>query len=88
MAIKKIRCHCGGLPICKLCGGQGKYDYDAGPAGYIPFRCPTCEGAGTLKDDDGVVFTCKTCNGQKSVDPAFPPPAGMWDILTKILFGA
>lgn len=88
MAVKRIRCHCGGKSFCKLCGGAGRYDYDPGPLGYVPFRCPTCEGQRTLADDDGMRFPCPTCKGDGAVDPAHPPPAGMWDVLTKILFGA
>jgi DnaJ-class molecular chaperone len=88
MAIKRIRCNCGGKPMCKLCAGTGKYDYDPGPMGYMPFRCPTCEGQRTLADDDGTQFPCPTCKAEGTVDPAHPPPAGMWDVLTKILFGA
>ena len=85
---KRIRCHCGGLPSCRLCHGTGKYDYDPGPRGYVPFRCPTCEGRRNLADEDGATFPCPTCAGQGAVDPANPPPAGMWDVLTKIFFGA
>jgi hypothetical protein len=54
----------------------------------VPFRCPTCEGRKTLADDDGTVYSCPTCQGQGFIDPANPPPAGMWDVLTKIFFGA
>jgi DnaJ-class molecular chaperone len=85
---KKIRCHCGGRPSCQLCHGTGKYDYDPGPRGYVPFRCPTCDGRRQLSDEDGTVYPCPTCRGQGVVDPANPPPAGMWDVLTKIFFGA
>jgi len=88
MAVKRIRCHCGGKSFCKLCGGSGKYEYDPGPHGYVPFRCPTCEGQRTLTEDDGTRFPCPTCKAQGNVDPAHPPPAGMLDVLTKILFGA
>ena len=88
MANKRIRCHCGGKPFCKLCGGTGKYEYDPGPQGYMPFRCPTCDGQRTLADDDGTRFPCPTCKAEGTVDPAHPPPAGMLDVLTKILFGA
>jgi hypothetical protein len=85
---KLIRCHCGGRPSCRLCRGTGKYEYDPGPRGYVPFRCPTCEGRRNLRDDDGTEFACPTCAGQGHVDPASPPPAGMLDVLTKIFFGA
>lgn len=88
MAVKQILCHCHKMPGCKLCGGTGKYDYDPGDAGYVPFKCPTCEGQRQLTDDDGTVHSCKTCKGEGMVDPAFPPPHGMLDVLTKILFGA
>jgi DnaJ-class molecular chaperone len=85
---KKIRCQCGGVPSCKLCQGTGKYEYDPGPRGYVPFRCPTCEGRRVLTEEDGTTYECPTCKGQGAVDPANPPPAGMWDVLTKIFFGA
>ena len=85
---KKIRCACGGQPACKLCGGAGKYDYDPGPRGYMPFKCPTCEGKKRLTDEDGASYPCITCQAQGYIDPANPPPAGMWDVLTKIFFGA
>jgi DnaJ-class molecular chaperone len=86
--MKKIRCHCGGQPSCKLCRGAGKYDYDPGPKGYVPFRCPTCEGKRQLADDDGTQYPCPTCKGHGSVDPAHPPHGGMVDVLMKIFFGA
>jgi DnaJ-class molecular chaperone len=86
---KQIRCNCGGKPFCKLCLGKGKYDYDPGPRGYIPFQCPTCAGKQTLADEDGTPpYPCPTCKAQGVVDPAHPPPAGMFDVLMKILFGA
>ena len=85
---KLIRCHCGGRASCRLCHGAGKYEYDPGPRGYVPFRCPTCEGKRSLRDDDGTEYPCPTCTGQGYVDPANPPPAGMLDVLTKIFFGA
>jgi hypothetical protein len=85
---KKIRCHCGGRPSCLLCRGKGTYDYDPGPMGYIPFRCPNCEGRRTLSDDDGTQYACATCKGQGTVDPAHPPPKGLLDVLMKIFFGA
>jgi DnaJ-class molecular chaperone len=86
--MKKIRCYCRGQPSCKLCQGAGKYDYDPGPKGYMPFRCPTCEGRRQLADDDGTQYACPTCKGMGMVDPAHPPPAGMVDVLMKIFFGA
>ena len=88
MAVKKIRCHCGGKSFCRLCGGTGKYEYDTGPRGYLPFQCPTCNGERFLTEDDGAHFDCPTCKATGVVDPAHPPPAGVLDVLTKILFGA
>jgi hypothetical protein len=88
MALKKIRCHCRGKSFCKLCGGTGKYGYDPGPMGYLPFQCPTCDGKRELIEDDGSRFLCPTCKATGAVDPAQPPPAGILDILTKIMFGA
>lgn len=86
--MKKIRCRCGGRPSCKLCRGVGKFDYDPGPRGYIPFQCPTCEGKRVVVEEDGASEKCPTCGGDGSVDPAGPPPASLWDVLTKVLFGA
>ena len=74
MATKRIRCHCGGKPSCRLCGGTGKYDYDPGPMGYVPFRCPNCDGQRTLADDDGSRYPCSTCRGRDG-GPG-PPTAG------------
>ena len=54
----------------------------------MPFVCPTCKGQRTLSDEDGTSYSCPTCKGQGVVDPAHPPPAGMFDVLVKILFGA
>ena len=85
---KLIRCPCLGTPGCKLCDGSGKYAYNPGPLGYMPFACPNCAGEKFLVDEDGDRLVCKTCHGQGGIDPANPPTAGMWDILTKILFGA
>jgi DnaJ-class molecular chaperone len=82
---KQIRCHCQGIPGCRLCNGTGKYEYNPGPRGYIPFRCPTCEGKGKLPESD---LPCATCKGEGNVDPANPPAKGMLDVLVKILFGA
>ena len=39
---KGLRCHCQGTPECRLCRGTGYYDYQPGPRGWLPFRCPTC----------------------------------------------
>ncbi len=84
---KMIRCWCDESPECNLCSGRGRYEYTPGRMGYMPFKCPTCEGRGELSDD-GVTRQCMTCRASGSVDPANPPVAGMWDILSKILFGA
>lgn len=85
---KLIRCHCGGWLECKLCSGTGKYPYEPGDMGYMPFECPTCKGEKVEKDDEGKETPCRTCIGIGNIDPANPPVAGMWDVLTKILFGA
>ncbi len=85
MSVHKIRCHCQKkFAGCKLCLGTGKYDYTVTSAGYIPFKCPTCEGKRKLDDDKA----CPTCRGQGAVDPADPPPAGWFDIMHKTLMGA
>jgi DnaJ-class molecular chaperone len=86
--VKQIRCHCAGKTDCKLCGGTGKYSYEPGERGYIPFRCPQCDGAKTVLLDGDERKPCLTCNGEGIIDPANPPPAGLLDVLTKILFGA
>lgn len=82
---RMIRCWCEGSPECKLCGGRGRYPYEPGPMGYMPFPCPTCDGRGKLTDEPA---PCPTCKRAGNVDPANPPVAGMWDILSKIFFGA
>ena len=87
---KKIRCHCGGKPSLSTLPGccQVRLLIPA-RSGYIPFLCPTCAGNKSLSDEDGSPpYPCPTCKAQGSVDPAHPPPAGMFDVLTKILFGA
>jgi len=56
--------------------------------GYMPFECPTCQSTKVEKDEEGNETPCRTCKGIGNVDPANPPVAGMWDVLTKILFGA
>ena len=85
---RRIRCHCGKKPSCRLCNGTGRYEYTPGPMGYMPFPCPTCEGSKTLTEEDGTTYACYTCKGAGMVDPANPPMAGMLDVLSKILFGA
>lgn len=86
---KKIGCHCGKRPGCRLCEGTGFYRYEVGPRGYLPFRCPTCEGKGWRNGDGGAEpDKCPTCRGNGTVDPADPPSRGMIDIIWKALFGA
>lgn len=86
--VKQIRCPCKGQSGCKLCGGTGIYGFEPGPRGYMPFECPNCGGQKILSDDDGDRYACPTCKGEGRVDPANPPMAGLWDVLTKIMFGA
>jgi DnaJ-class molecular chaperone len=88
--IKRLNCNCQKTPGCKLCHGTGKYDYEVGPAGWQPFRCPNCDGKRTIDDaasPDGKK-PCPTCKGQGLIDPANPPGDGFWDKLSKIFFGA
>ena len=85
---KRIKCHCGKRPSCKLCNGTGSYEYEAGPRGDIPFRCPTCEGKGWLAFPGIDLEKCPTCRGNGTVDPADPPHNGMIDVIWKALFGA
>ena len=85
---KKISCHCGGRPSCKLCNGTKYYMYEAGPKGYLPFRCPTCAATGWITEPGLEREKCITCRGNGSVDPADPPSHGMFDIIWKALFGA
>lgn len=85
---KRIRCHCGGKPSCRLCEGTKFYLYEVGPKGYLPFRCPTCEGKGDRRDGNEPPEPCPTCRKTGTVDPADPPSGGMIDIIWKALFGA
>ncbi len=88
---KRLNCHCQKTPGCKLCHGTGQYDYEVGPAGYQPFRCPNCEGKRLVADPSARngQKPCPTCNGQGTIDPANPPAGGgFWDKLMKIFFGA
>ena len=82
---KKIRCHCAGKASCRLCQGVGKYEYDPGPMGYIPFRCPTCAGKGWLVEPGIETEKCPTCRGNGNVDPADPPHNGIFDVIWKAL---
>lgn len=88
--LKRINCNCQKSAGCKLCQGTGQYDYELGPAGWQPFRCPNCSGARNIEDptapDNKKV--CATCKGEGIIDPANPPATGFWDKLSKILFGA
>lgn len=85
---KRVRCHCGGRSDCKLCGGTKFYDYEPGPRGWMPFKCPTCAGSGTLAEAGEPPEKCPTCRGHGTVDPADPPPHGVFDVIWKALFGA
>ncbi len=88
MQMKKLRCHCAGMPDCKLCHGTGKYEFQPGDLGYMPFTCPNCDGQRVVLDSTGVEQPCKTCKGAGMVDPGNPATGGLADVLTKILFGA
>ncbi|MBX9579812.1 MAG: hypothetical protein K2X87_05840 [Gemmataceae bacterium] len=85
---RKVGCHCGGRSECRLCNGTGSYEYQPGPRGWLPFRCPTCDGRGTLADPANGPEPCPTCRGTGTVDPADPPTRGMLDVIWKSLFGA
>ena len=86
--LKTIKCHCGGRPSCKLCSGTQNFQYEAGPRGYLPFACPTCNGKGWLEEPGADRGKCFTCRGNGTVDPADPPSHGFIDIIWKALFGA
>jgi DnaJ-class molecular chaperone len=86
--LKKIKCHCGSRPSCKLCNGAGYYQYEVGPRGYLPFRCPSCQGKGTREEPGLDREKCPTCRGSGTVDPADPPHHGIFDVIWKALFGA
>ena len=83
-----IKCHCGGRPSCKLCGGTQSYQYEVGPRGHLPFACPTCQGQGWLEEPGIDREKCFTCRGNGTVDPADPPSNGFFDIIWKAMFGA
>ncbi|VTR96417.1 unnamed protein product [Gemmata massiliana] len=86
-----IRCHCQGNPECKLCFGKKFYPYQPGPRGWMPFRCPTCQGARNLPGSPNIETPCFTCAGTGGIDPANPPFAkGWWGALRvgwKAFFG-
>ena len=88
---RSVRCHCNGNPECKLCHGEKFYQYEPGPRGWMPFRCPTCEGKGVLSNGPGGEQSCFTCTGTGVVDPANPPYDPGWKgalrIGWKIFFG-
>jgi DnaJ-class molecular chaperone len=54
----------------------------------MPFKCPTCEGTGKLVEPGEEPEKCPTCRGHGTVDPADPPPHGLFDVIWKALFGA
>jgi hypothetical protein len=85
---KKVGCHCAGNPHCKLCNGTKVYQYEPGPRGWMPFKCPNCEGTGSAEVPGKGLGKCTTCQGQGMVDPANPPSTGMMDVIWKSLFGA
>lgn len=80
---RSIGCHCNKNPACKLCGGAGRYAYEPGPRGWMPFACPTCAGVGRAGG-----AACVTCRGHGQVDPADPPSSGWLDVIRKAFFGA
>ena len=85
---QKVGCHCGGKPGCKLCGGAGRYEYQPGPLGWMPFTCPTCAGTRRLVEPGEPPQPCFTCRGTGRVDPADPPSSGWADVIRKAFFGA
>lgn len=85
---KKLKCHCGRRPSCRLCNGTQWYLYEPGPRGWMPFKCPTCAGKGWREEPGLPRDQCPTCRGNGSVDPADTPPRGMFDIIWKAIFGA
>lgn len=79
----RVRCHCHGKPDCQLCHGARFYPYEPGPHGWLPFRCPTCQGTGEIADKGGPK-RCYTCEGAGTVDPANPPFDPGWKGLLRI----
>ncbi len=73
MAIKRVRCPCGGDPVCRLCNGTKFYEYEPGPR-----VDPT--GAGRRPSGTG--------RGPGGADPGFPRSGGALDVIWKALFGA
>lgn len=86
---KRLLCNCRKTPGCKLCQGTGSYEYELGPAGWQPFRCPTCAGSCSIADAAAPAGSkpCFTCKSLGTIDPANPPSDGFWDKLTKIFLG-
>jgi hypothetical protein len=84
----KLGCYCQGNPACKLCHGAGKYDYEPGPRGWMPFTCPTCQGKRYLSEPGQAQAPCFTCRAHGQVDPADPPSSGWADVIWKSIFGA
>lgn len=93
MSIHKVRCPClGRFPECKLCSGSQFYDYEVGPRGWIPFKCPSCGGTRTLPNAEGSEpRRCPTCEGNGTIDPGYPPhgdnAGGFLRRMWKIFFG-
>jgi DnaJ-class molecular chaperone len=87
----RVRCWCYGDARCKLCGGTGFYEYTPGEAGWMPFRCPTCDGSRQMPGAGDARTKCVTCNGVGTVDPAKPAPLPGWKAVAKggwkFLFG-
>ena len=83
---KSVRCPCHGNPACKLCSGTKFYQYQPTDRGWMPFACPTCQGAPASARRG-----CVTCRGGVWVDPASPPFAPGWKgefrKMWKLLFG-
>lgn len=73
-----------------MCAGKGWYDYEVGPLGWQPFRCPTCAGAKFIPDATDAMKkkSCFTCKGTRMIDPADAPGNGIWDIFCKTFLGA
>lgn len=87
----QVRCPCHGNPECQLCHGEKFYPYQPGPQGWMPFRCPTCQGTRVVRNARGQEEACFTCQRAGTVDPANPPfdPGwrGTFRIAWKTFFG-
>lgn len=73
-----LRCHCQGNPECKLCHGKKFYEYQPGERGWMPFRCPTCEGRRVVTNEEGQEERCFSCEGNGNVDPGYPAFTPGW----------